>query len=168
MQVYATICTKYAITQDSTQQICRIIAGYMQTICKQYAQYATKICKKHAFNMQNMHKSMYWHNLHICAFPTLSPVYSTGTLKTMVIGLHRSSESDTDLGQPQCQIGKLTGHSQGYMSHITRGGVPRGAEIRSKMCTIRRITSANRTPEKKECSVAVNYSPNMLKNKWSC
>ena len=36
------------------------------------------------------------------------------------------------------------------------------------MCNISRITSANRTPEKTECSVAVNYSPNMLKTKWSC
>ena len=43
-----------------------------------------------------------------------------------------------------------------------------GEEISSKMCNISRITSANRTPEKKECSVAVNYSPNMLKTIWSC
>ena len=28
--------------------------------------------------------------------------------------------------------------------------------------------SANCTPEKKKCSVAVNYSPNMLKTIWSC
>ena len=28
--------------------------------------------------------------------------------------------------------------------------------------------SANCTPEKKKCSVAVNYSPNMLKIIWSC
>ena len=37
-----------------------------------------------------------------------------------------------------------------------------------EMCNISRITSANLTPLKKECSVAVNYSPNMLKTIWSC
>ena len=46
-------------------------ANYMQIICKKYAQYATKICKKYAINMQNMHKSMYRHILHIYALPTL-------------------------------------------------------------------------------------------------
>ena len=30
-----------------------------------------KYAKKYAINMQNMHKSMYWHILHICALPTL-------------------------------------------------------------------------------------------------
>ena len=43
----------------------------MQKICIKYAQYATKICNKYAFNMQNMHKSMYLHILHIYALPTL-------------------------------------------------------------------------------------------------
>jgi len=43
----------------------------MQKICKKYAQYATKICNKYAINMQNMHKSMYLHILHIYALPTL-------------------------------------------------------------------------------------------------
>ena len=49
------------------------------------------------------------------------------------------------------------------ISEIQQGGT----EISSKMCNISRITSANCTPEKKECSVAVNYSPNMLKTIWS-
>ena len=38
-----------------------------------------------------------------------------------------------------------------------------GTEIILKMCNISRIMSADCTQEKKECSVAVNYSPNMLK-----
>ena len=38
---------------------------------KKYARYATKICNKYANNMQNMHKSMYLHILHIYALPTL-------------------------------------------------------------------------------------------------
>ena len=46
-------------------------AKNMQKICKKYAQYATKICNKYAINMQNMHKSMYLHILHIYALPTL-------------------------------------------------------------------------------------------------
>ena len=46
-------------------------AKYMQKICKKYAQYSTKICNKYAINMQNMHKSMYLHILHIYALPTL-------------------------------------------------------------------------------------------------
>ena len=46
-------------------------ADYMHKICKKYAQYAIKTCKKYAKNMQNMHKSMYWHILHIHALPTL-------------------------------------------------------------------------------------------------
>ena len=46
-------------------------AKNMQKICKKYAEYATKICNKYAFNMQNMHKSMYLHILHIYALPTL-------------------------------------------------------------------------------------------------
>ena len=41
-------------------------------------------------------------------------------------------------------------------------------ELSSKMCNISRIMSANHTPEKKECSVAVSYSPNLLKTIWSC
>ena len=39
----------------------------MQKICKKYAEYAAKICNKYALNMQNMHKSMYLHILHIYA-----------------------------------------------------------------------------------------------------
>ena len=46
-------------------------AKNMQKICQKYAQYATKICNKYAINMQNMHKSMYLHILHIYALPTL-------------------------------------------------------------------------------------------------
>ena len=46
-------------------------ANYMQIICKKYAQYSTKICKKYAINVQNMHKSVYWHILHIYALPTV-------------------------------------------------------------------------------------------------
>ena len=46
-------------------------AKNMQKICNKYAQYAPKICNKYAFNMQNMHKSMYLHILHIYALPTL-------------------------------------------------------------------------------------------------
>ena len=56
------------------QKICHYIdfnIANMQFICKKYAQYATKICKKYAKNMQNMHKSMYLHILHIYALPTL-------------------------------------------------------------------------------------------------
>ena len=43
-----------------------------------------------------------------------------------------------------------------------------GTEISLKMCNMSRVTSANHSPKKKECSVAVNYSPNMLKTIWSC
>jgi len=50
-------------------------AKNMQKICKKYAQYATKICNKYAINMQNMHKSMYLHILHIYALPTLLMVH---------------------------------------------------------------------------------------------
>ena len=47
-----------------------LLAMNMQKIIK-YAQYAIKTCKTNAKNMQNMHKSMYWHILHIHALPTL-------------------------------------------------------------------------------------------------
>ena len=77
------ICKKLA-------KICRYIdfnIANMQIICKKYAQYATKICNKYAINMQNMHKSMYLHILHIYALPTLlvklpgPAVRGTGNLK---------------------------------------------------------------------------------------
>ena len=53
-------------------------ADYMPNICinmqkkkKAMHKYAKKKCKEYAKNMQNMHKSMYWHILHIYAVPTL-------------------------------------------------------------------------------------------------
>ena len=74
------ICIKYAskmmmIKHAKNMPLHRLqhskYAKNMQKICKKYAQYATKICKKYAKNMQNMHKSMYLHILHIYALPTL-------------------------------------------------------------------------------------------------
>ena len=65
------ICIKYAQNMPSNRLQHSKYADYMQKISKKYSQYANKICKKHAKNMQNMHKSMYWHILHIHAPPTL-------------------------------------------------------------------------------------------------
>ena len=65
------ICRKYAKNmslnrlQHSKYMICKLHAKNMQKICS----ICKKICKK--INMQNMHKSMYWHILHIYALPTL-------------------------------------------------------------------------------------------------
>ena len=42
----------------------------MQKICKKYAQYA-KNMQKYVITMQNMHKSMYRHILHIYALPSV-------------------------------------------------------------------------------------------------
>ena len=63
------ICKKYAKNMSLHRLQHSKYAKNMQKICKKYAQYATKICKKYAINMQNMHKSMYWHILHIYALP---------------------------------------------------------------------------------------------------
>ena len=41
-------------------------AIYMQKICS----ICNKNMQKYAIDMQNMHKSMYWHILHIYALPT--------------------------------------------------------------------------------------------------
>ena len=65
------ICKLYAKNMQLHRLQHSKYANYMQKICKKYAQYATKICNKYAINMQNMHKSMYLHILHIYALPTL-------------------------------------------------------------------------------------------------
>ena len=65
------ICKKYAKNMSLHRLQHSKYAKNMQKICKKYAQYATKICNKYAINMQNMHKSMYLHILHIYALPTL-------------------------------------------------------------------------------------------------
>ena len=64
-------CSKYAKNMLLHRLQHSKYAKNMQKICKKYAEYATKICNKYAFNMQNMHKSMYLHILHIYALPTL-------------------------------------------------------------------------------------------------
>ena len=65
MQIYAKLCINYAFAQTSLRQICK---KKMQKICSNMPK---KKCKQYANNIQNMHKSMYWHILHIYALPTL-------------------------------------------------------------------------------------------------
>ena len=69
------ICIKYA---ENMQKICHyidFIIANMQITCKKYAKsmlnMQQKCAKKCAINMQNMHKSMYWHIVYIYALPTL-------------------------------------------------------------------------------------------------
>ena len=78
MQKYAFNMKKYAANMH---KICRKYAKNMPLHRLQHSKYAqnmhkicsicNKICKKYAKNMQNMHKSMYLHILHIYALPTL-------------------------------------------------------------------------------------------------
>ena len=80
------ICSKYAKNMRLHRLQHSKYAKNMQKICNKYAQYATKICNKYAFNMQNMHKSMYLHILHIYALPTLlmNDLMITGDTKFQV------------------------------------------------------------------------------------
>ena len=65
MQIYATNMHKI---------VCNYIdfnIANMQIICKKYAKIYSICNKNMQKNMQNMHKSMYWHILHIYALHTL-------------------------------------------------------------------------------------------------
>ena len=61
------ICKKYAKNMPLHRLQHSKYAIYMQKICSICNKNMQKICK----NMQNMHKSMYLHILHIYALPTL-------------------------------------------------------------------------------------------------
>ena len=68
MQIHAKFCIKYAITKT---YYCK----YAKKICKKYAKEYAKEYAKNMQNMQNMHKSMYWHILHI--YELTAPRWST-------------------------------------------------------------------------------------------
>ena len=69
------ICIQHADICKTLHKLCLCIdfitanmQKKMQKICSNMPK---KKCKQYANNIQNMHKSMYWHILHIYALPTL-------------------------------------------------------------------------------------------------
>ena len=95
------ICKKYAKNIPLHRLQHSKYANYMQKMCIKYAQYATKICNKYAINMQNMHKSMYLHILHICT-PHFADVSANGTTRHLLVN---SGSINSEL---QVQVARLS------------------------------------------------------------